>query len=276
MSPLRKAAAVYLVVLVAASILASVFWTDAAIDPQVSAMMQPPSFAHWFGTDSLGRDLLAKLLIGARISLAVGLAGSLLSVSLGLLYGLVSGWRGGGTDRWFMRGADLFQSIPSFMLVAIFCLALNTSLPLDDGVLKTSLSLVLGISLTHWMTVARMTRGLVLRARTLPYVEAARALGGTEKHILRRHVVPHLVPSLAILLGLQIPSAILYESFMSFIGVGIQPPDTSWGVLVQEGWRSLGVAPHLALFPALVLFLTVWSLHLLFDPFGLSEVPSAD
>lgn len=276
MSFLRKFAAVYLILLAMGSVLVNVFWLGHALDPQVSAMLQGPSFDHLFGTDSLGRDLFARLLLSARLSMAVGLGGAFFSVLIGMLYGMAAGWGGRFVDRWLMRGADLFQAIPSFMLVAVCCLAFQARAPFEDSAWRTGFALVIGIAISHWMSVARVTRVLVLRSRTLPYVEAARALGGSEGHILRRHVIPMLLPSLAILLGLHLPSAILYESFMSFIGVGIQPPETSWGVLVQEGWRSLAVAPHLVVFPAFILFLTIWSLHLLFDPFRLSQRDSGE
>lgn len=267
MSRGRRLALAYLALLVAASAVTVVFFADLAAEPRVSDVLQAPGWAHPFGTDSLGRDLLARLLVGAKVSLIVGLAGSALAVFVGVAYGLAAGWGGGWIDRVLMRGTDLLQSVPGFILVAVLCIGLRPVFPAGPG--GTLMALVFGIALTHWMTVARVVRGEVLKAKTLPFVEAARALGGSDAQILRRHVVPHLAPSLWVLLGLQIPNTILYESFMSFIGIGVQPPQTSWGILVEEGWRSLELAPHLVFFPALFLFLTVWSFNVLFDPFRL-------
>lgn len=234
------------------------------LSPQVDRVLLEPSFSHPFGTDSLGRDLLLRTVRGARVSLLVGIFGSLAAVSLGVLLGVTAGWKGGWVDRILMRLTEIFQSVPSFALVAVFTMAFQTQFLSDsDQVWGVMFSLILALMLTHWMSVARVTRGLVMQAKVQPFVEAARALGATQGHILRRHVGPQIAAPIAVLLGMQIPSQILYESFMSFIGLGVQAPETSWGLLVQEGWRSLSTYPHLILFPSLVLFLTVWSLHLL-------------
>ncbi|MNT60894.1 Oligopeptide transport system permease protein OppC [compost metagenome] len=123
----------------------------------------------------------------------------------------------------------------------------------------------LAISATHWMTMARVTRGMVLEIKRKPFIEAAIALGANPQHIIVKHILPNMLSTLLVLMALQVPSAIIYESFMSFIGLGTQPPDTSWGILVKEGWSSLSSYPHLILFPSLVLFLTVWSFHALID-----------
>lgn len=259
-------AAVCLGLLIAAGLAADVFFPGRATEQNLTRVLEAPSWAHPFGTDSLGRDLLARLLVGTKISLGVGLLGSFVAVAIGLVYGLISGWRGGALDRLMMRATDVLMSVPSFVLVAVFALALQSLLPFEEGLLKSFIGLTLGISLTHWMNVARVVRGLALQTRALPYIEAARALGAGDARILGRHVLPNIRSQILVLLGLQIPANILYESYMSFIGVGIQPPDTSWGLLVQEGWKSLGTSPHLILFPALVLFIAVWSLNSLLRP----------
>lgn len=261
-------AALCLAALVLAGLAAEVFFPGRATEQNLARVLESPSWSHPFGTDSLGRDLLTRLLVGSKVSLGVGLLGSCLAVLLGLIYGLVSGWRGGWLDRAMMRATDVLLSVPSFVLVTVFSLGLQSALPFEEGLLKSFVALTLGISLTHWMNVARVARGLVLQTRTLPYVEAARALGAGDVRIVTRHVLPNIASQILVLLGLQIPANILYESFMSFIGVGIQPPDTSWGLLVQEGWKSLGTSPHLILFPALILFLAVWSLNSLLRPRG--------
>jgi oligopeptide transport system permease protein len=138
-------------------------------------------------------------------------------------------------------------------------------LPIEEAYLKSLIGLCLGISATHWMNLARVTRGKVLEIKRKPFVEAAISLGGSQTHILYRHILPNMMGTLMILVAMQIPNNILYESFMSFIGLGIQPPHTSWGILVREGWKTLTSFPHLILFPSLVLFLTVWSFQIILD-----------
>ena len=238
-----------------------------AYDQNVDAMLASPSAQHWFGTDSLGRDVFARVLLGGRTSLLVGVLCSLLALLFGFLYGAVAGWSEGWTDRVLMRFCDILMALPSFILVSIFCFSLQLLLPGHDAHLKALVSLCVGISATHWMGLARVTRGMVMEIKKRPFVEAAHALGGTQMHIILRHILPNMMGTLLVLVALQVPANILYESFMSFIGLGIQPPDTSWGILVREGWKTLSSFPHMVLFPSLVLFLTVWSLHIVLDRF---------
>ncbi|MBX3040151.1 MAG: ABC transporter permease [Bdellovibrionaceae bacterium] len=247
------------------AIFVEVFHAPLAYETHVDQILLTPSWSHWFGTDSLGRDLFARLLAGAKISLGVGLIGSFLTFMIGFLWGAVTGWCGGWMDRVGMRITDLLLAVPSFALVAVLVFAVNSWLPLEDGVWKSFWGLALGIALTRWMNVARVTRSLIIASKPLPYVEASRALGVGDARILWNHIRPNITGPLLVLFGLQIPSNILYESFMSFIGIGVMAPQTSWGLLVQEGWRSLSAYPHTILGPSLVLFLTVWSLHVLMD-----------
>lgn len=235
------------------------------LEQNVENILLSPGATHWFGTDGLGRDIFTRVLLGGRISLLVGLVCSLLSFLIGFSYGAVAGRFEGLTDRILMRLLDILMAIPSFVLVSIFCLGLQLLLPIEDGYLKALLSLCLGISATHWMGTARVTRGMVLEVKHKPFVEAAVALGGSPMHIMLRHILPNMLGTLMILMAMQIPTNILYESFMSFIGLGIQPPYTSWGILVREGWKTLSSFPHLILCPSLILFLTVWSFHILLD-----------
>lgn len=238
-----------------------------AYDQNVDVMLASPSAQHWFGTDSLGRDVFARVLLGGRTSLLVGILCSLLSMLFGFFYGAVAGWLEGWTDRLLMRFCDILMALPSFILVSILCFSLQLLLPWQDAHLKALVSLCVGISATHWMGLARVTRGMVMEIKQRPFVEAARALGGTQVHIILRHILPNMMGTLLVLVALQVPTNILYESFMSFIGLGIHPPDTSWGILVREGWKTLSSFPHMVLFPSLVLFLTVWSLHIVLDRF---------
>ncbi|WP_415062956.1 ABC transporter permease [Bdellovibrio sp.] len=235
------------------------------LEQNVESILMPPGKEHWFGTDSLGRDIFTRVLLGGRISLFVGLLCSILSFLFGFTYGALAGWFEGVTDRVLMRLCDILMAIPSFILVSILCMSLQLVLPFEDVFTKALVSLCFGISATHWMSLARVTRGMVLEIRRKPFVEAAVALGGTRVHIMLRHILPNMLGTLLILMAMQIPTNILYESFMSFVGLGIHPPYTSWGILVREGWKTLSSFPHLILFPSLILFLTVWSFHIVLD-----------
>lgn len=231
----------------------------------IDNILQGPSGDHWFGTDTLGRDLFARVLLGARTSIFVGVVCALISSAFGFIYGAVAGWHEGWVDRVLMRFCDILMALPSFILVAVLCLALNLLLPLEPGLIKALLSLCLGICATHWMGIARVSRGMVQEILRKPYIEAAEALGASQWRLLRQHVLPNMWNTLLVMMALQVPLNILYESFMSFIGLGIHPPFTSWGILVREGWKTLSEFPHLILFPSLILFLSVWSLHVVVD-----------
>ncbi|MFS4460758.1 ABC transporter permease [Bdellovibrio sp. HCB2-146] len=236
-------------------------------EQNMNAVLEAPSSQHWFGTDSLGRDLFARTLMGGRVSVLIGLVSALLTFALGFVYGSIAGWMDGWIDRVLMRFCDILMAIPSFILVSVFCLSFQSILHLNDPHTVALLSLCFGISITHWMSLARVTRGLVMETKRRSFIEAAIALGGTKTHIITRHIFPHVMSSLLVLVALQIPTSILYESFMSFIGLGIHPPETSWGILMREGWKSLSSFPYLLLLPSLLLFLTVWSFHILLDDF---------
>ncbi|WP_413943031.1 ABC transporter permease [Bdellovibrio sp. HCB-162] len=255
----------FLVLLVFMTVFYPLLGFATGLEQNVESILVGAGREHWFGTDSLGRDVFSRVLLGARISLLVGLVCSVLSFVFGFTYGALAGWFEGVTDRVLMRLCDILMALPSFILVSILCLTMQLMLPIEDLYYKALLSLCLGISATHWMSLARVTRGMVLEIKRKPYVEAALALGGTSTHIMLRHILPNMLGTLLILMAMQIPTNILYESFMSFIGLGIHPPYTSWGILVREGWKTLSSFPHLILFPSLVLFLTVWSFHILLD-----------
>lgn len=255
----------FLVVLALAVLVAPLFWGSAAYDQNVNAILESPSFQHWFGTDALGRDLFKRTLLGGRTSVLIGLVSAALTFVLGFLYGSIAGWMEGKTDKILMRFCDIFMSIPSFILVSVFCLAFQALVPSNDPHTVALVSLCFGISITHWMSLARVTRGLVMEIKRKSFIEAAIALGGSKKHIILKHVLPHVLSSLMVLVALQVPTSILYESFMSFIGLGIHPPETSWGILMREGWKTLSSFPFLLLLPSSILFLTVWSFHIIVD-----------
>ncbi|WP_413290634.1 ABC transporter permease [Bdellovibrio sp. HCB337] len=226
-------------------------------------ILQTPNALHWFGTDSLGRDVFTRVFYGARVSLFVALFSSLITMVVGICVGALAGWFGGYPERILIRSVDVLQAIPSFLLVSLLCLFLQSILEIGDFNIKTLISLAVSISLVHWFNVAKVTRGQTKQIKVLSYIEAARALGATPFRIFIRHVLPNMQGTLLVLFALQIPASILYESMISFAGYGLQSPQVSWGILLQEGWRSLSQFPHLLLLPALVLFLTVLSFHLI-------------
>ncbi len=248
--------------------LALVFAARGASDSQqnVDQILLFPSSLHWLGTDSLGRDLFARILTGGQVSVSIALISTALALLLGLLVGGLSGWKEGLADRLLMRGTDIFFSLPGFVMVSLFCLLLQSLLAIENLQLKSFIILCLAISFTHWMSFARVIRGMVMEIKRKSFVEAAHSLGATPLRIFWIHIFPNLRRRLFVLAALQIPTHMMYESYMSFIGLGVQPPSTSWGLLIQEGWKTLSAFPFLLVGPSLVLFLTVWSLNLVLDP----------
>lgn len=261
-------ALVYLVILAGASLSSPLWLEGVSLEQNIEHILHPPGASYWFGTDSLGRDLFYRVLEGGFISLTVGILCSVLAVCGGFVLGAVAGWYEGWVDRVLMRFVDMLLALPSFILVAVICLAAQLLLPMEPGLLKTLTSLCLGIVSTHWMSPARVTRGLVLEIKRKPYIEAAVALGARPARLVWTHMLPNMLSTLLVLMALQVPMNILYESSISFIGLGVQPPYTSWGILVKEGWKTLSTFPHLILFPSGALFLTVWSVHVVTDTFN--------
>lgn len=220
-----------------------------------AALLQGPGIDHVLGTDQLGRDVWSRLLYGARVSLLVASVTSVLAMSFGTALGAVSGWLGGKIDEVLMRVVDVLYSFPDLLLIII------VSVFLGQGVT----GIIVSLSLVSWVTVARVVRGEVLSIRTRDFVEAARALGFGSARILLRHVLPHTVAPVVVTLTFRIPAVILAESTLSFIGLGLQPPASSWGVMAASGWSAMAFYPHLIVAPALAIFLTILGFNLLGD-----------
>lgn len=236
----------------------------------------PPEPAHWFGTDLNGRDLLARTLQGARISLLVGFAGALVSLFIGTSVGLVAGYAGGRVDAVLMRLVDVLYSIPRLILIILASFVLD---PLLQGWLARFQNgiwvgyskiaiLILALGCIEWLTMARIIRGQVLSLKTLPFIQAARALGQSHPRILLRHLLPNLASVIIVYLTLTIPAVMLDESFLSFLGLGVQPPQASWGSLLSDGAQTLNpIRIHwwLLIFPALAMSSTLLALNFLGD-----------
>ncbi|HTW94605.1 MAG TPA: ABC transporter permease [Tepidisphaeraceae bacterium] len=240
--------------------------------------LKAPSGQCWFGTDELGRSLLARCLVGGAISLGIGTGAATISVVLGVAVGLVAGYRGGWIDGVLMRIVDILYGLPYILLVILLKLAfedkLRDSLFRGVGPAANVIVLFLAIGLVSWLTMARVIRGQVLSLRTQPFVEAARAAGLPERRIFLRHLLPNLIGPIMVYATLTVPQAILQESFLSFLGIGIEPPLPTWGSLAADGMMPALNTIHscwwLLVFPCTLLAVTLLSLNFLGD--GLRDV----
>jgi peptide/nickel transport system permease protein/oligopeptide transport system permease protein len=217
--------------------------------------LSPPSAEHLLGTDEAGRDVLTRLLYGSRVSLMVGIVPTLLSMVIGAVLGVLAGYLGGVVDSIIMRLADIVLAFPSMLLAMVIMYTLG------DGLFNVFLTL----TLMNWGTVARIARAETLKLKTVDYVEAARSIGMTKWRIIRKHILPNCLPMLIVLFTLNVPSAILTESALSFLGLGIQPPSASWGLMVNTGRQYLFNAPWLSFAPSGAIMLAVLSFNFLGD-----------
>jgi oligopeptide transport system permease protein len=223
--------------------------------PDYSAVYQPPSRAHPFGTDALGRDMLARVLAGARISLQIALVAGIINLFAGVAVGALAGYAGGRVDDILMRVVELLYGIPTILLVILLMVWL------EQGIAN----IYLAIGLTYWLNMARLVRGEILSLKQRDFVLAARALGAGPGRIVARHLLPNCAGVILVTVTLFIPEAIFAEAFLSYIGLGVPAPDASWGSLAAEGAGNLRAAPYLLFFPAAAICLTMLAFNIVGD-----------
>ena len=245
---------------VLAAILAPVLTPYRFDEMDLGHRLKPPSAEHLLGTDEGGRDVLTRMLYGSRVSLLVGVVPTLLSMLLGTVLGILAGYLGGWIDALLMRLADIMLAFPTMLLAMVIMYTLG------DGLIN----IFLALTLVNWASVSRIVRAETLRLRESEYVEAARSIGVGSLRIMLRHILPNCIPSLIVLFTLNIPSAILAESSLSFLGLGIQAPDASWGLMVNNGRQFLYTAPWISLAPSAAIMVIVLAFNFLGD--GLRDV----
>jgi len=241
---------------------------------------------YLLGADELGRDLLSRIIWGSKVSLAVGFVGPIIALSIGLTYGAISGYLGGRVDDIMMRFVDLMYAFPTLLLIILImaffkstfasvepgsiAYYLNRISDLFDRMLglrtgSDILFIFMGIGMTAWMGMARLTRGQILSIKQKEFIEAARTVGASDMRIIVRHILPNIIGPLVVAETLAIPRYISYEAFLSFIGLGVDPPTPSWGMMIAEGSRAIRSYPHQAIFPALALAITMFAFNFLGD-----------
>ena len=252
---LALAGGVILVVIAVLCVAGPWFLSSSYHEQNLDLRESPPSAEHWLGTDKLGRDLLVRVLYGGRVSLQVGMVATLVALTIGVLYGTVSGFLGGKVDALMMRIVDILYALPFVVFVILLMVFFGRDLIL----------LFLAIGAVEWLTMARIVRGQVLSLRKQEFIEACLALGLPLRRILLKHMVPNVLGPVIVYTTLTIPQVMLLEAFLSFLGLGVQPPMSSWGSLIKEGAEIMEEAPWLLIFPGCFFGLTLFSLNFLGD-----------
>jgi oligopeptide transport system permease protein len=214
-----------------------------------------PGAQHWFGTDALGRDLWARIWIGARVSLFIGVVSALSQMVIGIIIGSISGIYGGRVDTIIMRAVDILIAVPFLIWVSLFMLVLNPGIE----------SIIVAFSLTEWKGMARLVRGEVLKLKETEFVLASKGMGATVRRLIRKHFFPNVLPVVIVSVTFQVTGAIFGEAFLSYIGLGIHPPLTSWGILIAGGTGEMRSYPYMLFVPAIFISLTMLSLQLIGD-----------
>jgi peptide/nickel transport system permease protein len=248
-------AAILLILLVLTAVVGPLLTPQDPLAMDLDSLKQPPSKAHLLGTDSKGRDIFSRIVYGARISLAVGIIASALSLCIGIFFGLIAGYFGGRTDIILSQIFDIFLAFPSLLL------AIGISAVMPPGLV----SAMLAITLVGWAGFARLVRGLALSLKEQTYVEASRALGARPARILYKHILPNALPLILVAGSLRVGGFILLEAALSFLGLGVQPPTPTWGSMISLNRAYINSAPWMVIFPGLAISITVISFNILGD-----------
>jgi oligopeptide transport system permease protein len=249
------ACGIILVLVTFVSFLGPLFLSQSYYAQDLQLGAAPPSAAHWLGTDTLGRDLFVRILYGGQVSISVGLCATAVALTIGVFYGTVSGFIGGKVDALMMRIVDIIYALPFTVFVILLMVFFGRKFVL----------LFVAIGAVQWLTMARIVRGQVQTLRRQEFIEAAEALGLTKVRIIFRHMIPNAIGPIIVYATLTVPAVMLLEAFLSFLGLGVQPPMSSWGVLIKEGADSMEEFPWLLIFPGLALALTLFSLNFVGD-----------
>lgn len=254
-NPLAMTACYILAFLFGVAIFAPLFSSHSYYETHLPLKNQPPSHTFWFGTDELGRDIFTRCWWGARISLFVGVSASLIDLCLGVLYGATAAFASVRVAEWMMRIADILSSIPYLLVVILLMMLFGSGMT----------SILLALTLTGWINMARIVRGQLLQTKQCDFVMAAKSYGASKKRILFQHLIPNAMAPIIVTLTLTIPSAIFAEAFLSFLGLGIQAPIASWGTMASDGLPALKYYPWRLFFPAILISITMLEFNILGD-----------
>ena len=252
---LALVATIYLAFLIVVALVALVYTPYRMSAVGIAPTYAPPSAAHWFGADSIGRDVLSRLMVGAQVSLIVGVGTQLLVIAVGVPIGLLAGYYRGWLDSVLTFIINVFYGIPDLLVAMIMVFLLGPSLT----------NIIVAIVVTRWMDMARLMRGQTMSLREREFIEAARASGAKPFRILFGHIFPNALGPIIVQATFGVPAAILFEAFLSFLGVGVQPPTPSWGSMASDGISALEYAPHIVLVPSIALSLTLLAFNFLGD-----------
>ncbi|MEE8448029.1 MAG: ABC transporter permease [Thermodesulfobacteriota bacterium] len=257
---LALASAVFILAVCLAALFAPWLAPYSFDQPDFNHTLEPPSRLHIMGTDHLGRDLFSRLIYGARVSMMVGFLSALIALAIGTMYGSISALVGGRLDNLLMRIVEVVYSLPDLLLIILISVVIGRGI----------WAIFIALGLVRWASIARLVRGQVLLIRELAYMEAADAMGVSWSGKFFRHVLPNILGLVLVVMTLAVPSAILAESTLSFLGLGLAPPFSSWGTLASDGWRAFRSFPHLIIFPSLAIFATILAFNFLGD--GLRDI----
>jgi len=252
---LAVAGGVTLLLLAAACVLGPLLSPFSYAEQDLNNTFAAPGATHWLGTDQLGRDLLVRVLYGGRISLGVGLCATFVALTIGVVYGAVAGYLGGRTDAVMMRLVDIMYALPFTIFVILLMVFLGRNIVL----------LFVAIGAVEWLTMARIVRGQIMSLKKMEFIEAARSLGYSHRRIIFRHLLPNALGPIIVYTTLTIPAVMLLEAFLSFLGLGVQPPMSSWGTLIKDGAEKMEEYWWLLVFPGALFSLTLFSLNFLGD-----------